>query len=188
MNRLHHWYCRSAHWRSTLEQLLPWALAGVPVGDHLLELGSGPGLVTPMLAARTTRVTAIDTDPTAVAALLRRTAGGVGIVRGDATGLPFAAGTFSAVVAFTMLHHIPTAALQQQLFREVSRTLRPGGVFVGMDARFSLGLWLFHLGDTFAPLAPDTTGPCLAAAGFRDIAIDVRKGYFRFCARSSTWG
>ena len=144
-------------------------------------------MVTPMLAARTTRVTAIDNDPAAVAALCRRTAGGVGIVRGDATNLPFAAGTFSAVIACTMLHHVPTVALQHRLFSEVARTLRPGGVFVGVDARFSLGLWLFHLGDRWAPLVPDTIGPRLAAAGFRDIVVDVKSRYFRFCARASTW-
>jgi hypothetical protein len=34
-----------------------------------------------------------------------------GLVRGDAIDLPFATGSFSAVVAFTMLHHIPTMAL-----------------------------------------------------------------------------
>jgi SAM-dependent methyltransferase len=184
MNRLHHWYCQSAHWRSTLEKLLPWALAGVSIGDHLLELGPGPGLVTPMLAARTPRLTAIDNDPVAVAAL-RHTEGRVGIVRGDAARLPFAAGTFSAVAAFTMLHHIPTAGLQEQLFREVFRTLRPGGVFVAVDAPFSLALRLFHLGDTFTPLSRNTVGPRLSAAGFTDIAIDARSGYLRLRARVS---
>ena len=185
MNRLHHLYCRTAHWRSTLEQLVPWALADVDLGDRVLELGPGPGRVMPLLTSRlgTTRITAIDNDAASITALRRQKAA-LDLVRGDATELPFAISSFSAVIAFTMLHHIPTRDLQQQLFREVSRTLRPGGVFVGMDARFSVGLWLFHLGDTCSFIPPDEAGPRLAAAGFVDIAIERRPGFFRFRARS----
>jgi len=59
-------------------------------------------------------------------------------------------------------------------------------VFVGVDVRSSLGLWLIHCGDTWRPLAPETVGPHLAAAGFLEIAIDVRPGYFRFFGHSHT--
>jgi len=183
MNRLHDFYCRSGHWRSTLEQLVSWAIAGVDLGAHVLELGPGQGLVMPLLRSRTTRVTAIDKAPSAIRALGCQP--GVGLVRGDATDLPFAAGTFSAVVAFTMLHHIPTKALQQQLFREVFRILQPGGVFVAVDPQFSFGLWLFHLGDTYASIPPDAAAFRLASAGFRNIVVERRPGFFRFCAHSS---
>src|SRR5438128_10316662 len=38
MNRFHRLYCRSSHWRRTVrERLLPWALAGVHLGETLLE-------------------------------------------------------------------------------------------------------------------------------------------------------
>ncbi len=73
----------------------------------------------PLLKSRTRRVIAIDNDAFAIAALRHQPA--LGLVRGDAIHLPVATSSFSAVVAFTMLHHIPTAALQQRLFREVSR-------------------------------------------------------------------
>lgn len=131
--------------------------------------------MTPMLAARTTRITGIDLDPIA------------GGVRGDATQLPFSAGTFSAVVAFSMLHHIPAGALQDRLFREVVRVLRPGGAFVGVDVRFSVRLWLFQAGDTFVPIEPATLASRLTAAGFadREMAIDERSGFFRFRVRSA---
>jgi ubiquinone/menaquinone biosynthesis C-methylase UbiE len=33
-----------------------------------------------------------------------------------------------------MLHHIPTAAQQDQAFAEVARVLRPGGTFAGTDS------------------------------------------------------
>src|SRR5689334_5481452 len=123
MNRLHNLYCRSAHWRSTLEHLVRWAVADVELGEHVLELGPGNRPVMPLLNSRTRRVTAIENDALAIAVLRHQPA--LGLVRGDAIDLPFATSSFSAVVAFTMPHHIPTAALQQRLFREVLRTLRP---------------------------------------------------------------
>lgn len=182
MNRLHRWYCGSASWRTSLERLVPWALADAVLGEHLLDLGPGSGLAMPLLASRTPRVTAIDLDSSALAAVRRSPS--LSLVRGDATSLPFASGTFSAVLAFTMLHHIPTRELQQQLFRDVLRTLRPGGVFVGLDARVSLGLRLFHLGDIWFPLSPDEAGPRLASVGFEEIEIECRPRFFRFCARA----
>ena len=131
---------------------------------------------------RSARVTAIDHDPSTVGAL--HGLSGVNVVCGDAAQLPFATGTFSAAVAFTMLHHMPTEDRQQRLFREAFRALRPGGVFVGVDPRFSLGLWLFHIRDTCLPIAPNAVGPRLAAAGFEAISIDVELGYVKFCARA----
>jgi hypothetical protein len=83
-----------------------------------------------------------------------------------------------------MLHHIPTAALQQHLFREVSRTLRPDGLFVGVDVRSSLALQLFHLGDTYCAIAADEAGERLASAGFQDVTIERRPRVFRFRARA----
>jgi SAM-dependent methyltransferase len=180
MNWLHRHYCSSSHWRRTLDGLVPWALDGVSLGDHVLELGPGPGQVTPMLLSRRARVTCIDRDPTMVDAFRLQRIGGAAIVRGDGTILPFAIATFSAVVAFTMLHHLPTAALQDRLFHEAFRALRPGGVFVGMDPRTSVGLRLVHLGDNCVPVEPETIGLRLAAAGFHDIAVQARSRYVRF--------
>lgn len=182
MKRLHACYCRSRHWRSTLDRLVPWALADVDLGDHVLELGPGHVPTIPLLRSRTRRVTAIDTDA-AIARL--RCQPGLGLVRGDAASLPFATGTFSAVVAFTMLHHIPTAELQQQLFREVYRTLTPGGVFVGTDARLSLSLWLFHLGETCACIPPDEAAARFASAGFTNIVVERQARFFSFRAHAS---
>lgn len=161
---------------------MPWGLARLDLGDHVLELGPGAGLVTRPLAMQSARVTAIDRDPSAVDAV--HGLAGVNVVCGDAAHLPFATGTFSAVVAFTTLHHIPTEGQQQCLFREASRALRPGGVFVGVDPRFSVALWLFHIRDTCVPIAPNAVGPRLVAAGFEHISVDVKAGYLRFCART----
>jgi SAM-dependent methyltransferase len=56
--------------------------------------------------------------------------------------MPFADGSFTGVVAFTMLHHVSTMAAQDSLFSEARRVLRPGGVFAGFDGVDSL---LFQL-------------------------------------------
>src|SRR6516165_7436715 len=50
MNRLHRWYCRSSRWKRTLDNnILPWALSGIQLGEQVLEVGPGPGLTTDWL-------------------------------------------------------------------------------------------------------------------------------------------
>lgn len=97
--------------------------------------------------------------------------------------MTFSSGAFDSVVCLTMLHHLPSAALQDRLFREVARVLRPGGVFVGADALSSLSLRLFHLFDTLLPVEPETLPERLAQAGFSDIAVESGERAFRFRAR-----
>ena len=113
MNWFHRQVCRSGRWRRRVEgELLPWALQGVELGDDVLEIGPGPGVTTDLLRGRTRRLTALEVDAAAAAALRQRLNGsGVRVVHGDGVATPFADGSFSSVVAFTMLHHVPTAAL-----------------------------------------------------------------------------
>jgi SAM-dependent methyltransferase len=180
MNRLHRWYCRSDRWSRTVEQaLLPWALDGVDLGDAVLELGPGPGVTTRLLAARAPALTAVEID----GALAERLRGkGFDVVRGDATRLPFDDATFSAVVCFTMLHHLPDPAAQDRLFAEARRVLRPGGVFAGSDSRVSLRFRLYHVADTMTPVDPAALPARLTTAGFTDVRTSVNPRAFRFRA------
>src|ERR1700687_3698161 len=140
-------------------ELLPWALQGVELGDEVLEIGPGPGVTTDLLRGRTRRLTALEMDAAAAAALQKRLAGRSGrAVRGDGAAMPFADGSFSGVVAFTMLHHVPSAMLQDRLLAEARRVLRPGGVFAGFDGVGSFLFRLIHLGDTYTPVDPGTFG------------------------------
>jgi SAM-dependent methyltransferase len=184
MNWFHRQVCRSGRWRRRVEgQLLPWALQGVDLGDDVLEVGPGPGVTTDLLRGRTRRLTALETDAAAAAALQKRLNGsGVGVVHGDGSAMPFADGSFSGVVAFTMLHHVPTASLQDRLLAEARRVLRPGGVFAGFDGVASFLFRLIHLGDTYTPVDPDTLGPRLEAAGFADVVVERGRARFRFRA------
>ncbi len=96
--------------------------------------------------------------------------------------MPFPDGSFSGVVALTMLHHIATVALQDQLFREAWRVLRSGGVFVGFDGIGSFLFRLIHLGDTYNPVELSTIGQRLATAGFAGVVVERVSARFRFRA------
>jgi SAM-dependent methyltransferase len=183
MNTFHRWYCRTGHWRRTVEErLLPWALAGVDLGPDVLEIGPGPGVTTDALAHRIPRLTALEIDATLATALRRRHAA-VRVVEGDATALPFPDGSFSGAVAFTMLHHVPSPEAQDRLLGEVHRVLRPGGLFAGSDSTPSLVFRLAHFRDTMQLVDPDGFAERLARAGFRDPEVRTARGAFRFRAR-----
>jgi SAM-dependent methyltransferase len=185
MNRLHRWYCRSSAWRETVSTaLLPWVLRGIDLGDDVLEVGPGPGITTDVLRSRTSRLTCVEIDVGLAGALARRLRGtNVAVVHGDATRLPFPDGRFSAVVSCTMLHHVPSPALQDRLLAEGRRVLRPGGILVGSDSRTSTVFRLFHLFDTLVPVDPQRLPARLAAAGYAEVRVDVERRAFRFRAR-----
>ncbi len=89
---------------------------------------------------------------------------------------------FSGATCFSMLHHVPSEALQNQLFAEVARVVRPGGLFVASDSLPSDDLLAFHEGDTYVPLDPEGVPDRLARAGFAD--VDVRVNEFGWAARA----
>jgi SAM-dependent methyltransferase len=183
MNWFHRQVCRSGRWRRRVRGLLPWALQGVELGDDVLEIGPGPGVTTDLLRGRTRRLTALEVDAEIAAALEKRLDGsGAHVVHGDGAAMPFADGAFSGVVAFTMLHHVPSAAMQDRLLAEARRVLRPGGVFAGFDGTDSFLFRLIHLGDTYTPVDPDTFGRRLEAAGFAEVAVERGWARFRFRA------
>lgn len=110
----------------------------------------------------------------------------VEVVCVDATRMPFEDGTFSGAVALTMLHHVPSPALQDRLLAEARRVVAPGGWFAGYDSRSSLPFRLLHLFDTMVLVAPHTFGVRLQAAGFADVSVDIEPEGFRFRARVPT--
>lgn len=183
MNRVHHWICGSQRWQRNLEQnLLPWVLDDVDMGANVLELGPGPGLTTALLASRCAHLTAIEPD-TGLAARLRHSRRDVDVVQGDGALLPFQAGAFSTVVAFTMLHHMPSAESQDRLFREARRILAPDGCFAGSDSLSSLLFRALHAWDTCVPVPPESLVARLREAGFSEAAVEVRQRSLRFVAR-----
>ncbi len=176
--------CASAEWAELVERvLLPWALDSRGPGDEVLEVGAGPGLVTDALRRRVPRLVAVELDGPLADALRRRLAGtNVEVVRADAGALPFSGGRFSAVACFTMLHHLPTAATQDQVLRELRRVLRPGGFLFGTDGMDTASRRALHQDDVFVPVPPDELAGRLRAAGFSDPEVEVSGDRFRFLA------
>lgn len=185
MNRIHRWYCKSDHWRRTVEnRIVPWALDAIDLGDAALEVGPGPGVTTEWLRHRIDRLECLEIDPALSEALrcrFRET--NVSVRCGDATAMPYEDSSFASVVCFTMLHHIPAPELQERFFGEAHRVLRPGGIFAGVDSLASILMSFFHIQDTLTLVSPDTLVQRLASAGFIDTRVDVGPGRFRFSAR-----
>ena len=173
MNEGHERLCSSPEWGEYLAtEVLPDVLAGVDLGDRLLEVGPGFGLATDVLRTKVPHVTAVEIDPDYAARLAARfTGGNVRVVEGDATEMDFPDGVFTAAASFTMLHHVPTAELQDRLFAEVARVLAPGAAFIGSDSLDSPGFRAFHAGDTCVPVDPAELAARLAAAGFSPVRV-----------------
>lgn len=184
MNLYHRRYCRSEEWANALDQfILPSVLRDVDLGDNLLEVGPGPGLTTDLLRQRVSRMTAIEIEKGPAEKLAARLTGtNVTVVNGDATAMPFEDATFSGAVSLTMLHHVPSAALQDRLLAEVARVLKPGATFAGCDSTVSFRFRVYHLFDTMVLVDSATFAGRLERAGFRDVVVTPGARRFRWRA------
>jgi SAM-dependent methyltransferase len=175
MNRRHLEFCASPEWADIVEnEILPWAVGDLELGDDVLEVGSGPGLTTDVLRRRVPRLTAVEIDPDLADSLKERLRdSNVQVVQADATRLPLKSDRFSAATSFAMLHHVPSRELQDRLLAELCRVLRPGGLLVGSDAVDTGELDEFHRGDTYVPCNPDDMPARLRTAGFRHVRVEL---------------
>ena len=183
MNLCHRLCCSSNRWaREVEDHLLPSVLAGVDLGDNTLEIGPGYGAFLRVLIGKTAKLTAIEIDTPMAQRLQQRYGERARIINGDGTDTGLPPNEFSSVVSFTMLHHVPTAELQDRLFAEASRVLRPGGVFAGSDGVPSVLFRILHFRDTCNPIPPQTLPDRLRAAGFADVDVEVGAGRQRWRA------
>jgi ubiquinone/menaquinone biosynthesis C-methylase UbiE len=175
MNENHARVCTSPEWAEHLQKdVLTVLTASVDLGKEMLEIGPGPGAATEWLRHKVARLTAVEIDETAAAELAARYAGtNVEIVVGSAAELSYPDDSFDSAGCFTMLHHVPTVALQNKILAEAFRVLRPGGVLIGSDSLASTGLHEFHEGDTYNPVEPSSLLPRLQTLGFGKITITV---------------
>jgi SAM-dependent methyltransferase len=185
VNETHLRYLASPQWAAAVrDELLPWVLGPEDLGDDCLEVGPGPGVTTDLLRARAGRLTAVELDPALAGTLADRLAGtNVDVVNADATSMPFETDRFSGAICLTMLHHVPSAALQDRLFAEVARVLRPGASLLGSDSIEAPEVRAGHDGDIFVPVDPDQLGRRLVAAGFEQPQVETKGTRVRFAAR-----
>jgi len=167
-----------------VDQVLHDVLDGVDLGGRVLEIGPGPGLVTAALIEYgVADLTTVEIDSRAAERLRGRFGSSVAVHTGSASDLPLADGSIDVVVCCTMLHHVPTAAEQDDILSECRRVLAPGGMLVGSDSKTSLRLRIFHLWDTHNPVDPTGLEARLAGAGFERVLVtDFDK---RFLFRAS---
>lgn len=190
MNENHDRVCPTPEWAEYLHtEVLPQVTDGVDLGAAMLEIGPGPGASTEWLRHRVDRLIALELERPAAAALTERFADApnVEIHTGDATQIPWPEDSFDSVACFTMLHHVPTVALQNQVLSEIFRVLRPGGTLVGSDSVHSVELHHFHEGDVYNPIDPGTMYTRLQTIGFDHIALAVDYA-MRFRASKPTVG
>lgn len=111
---------------------------GVTAGN-VLDIGTGPGLIPIMLAARVPglRLTGVDlSEPMLQKA--RNAVEQAGLADrlefrvGDAKSLPFSKQSFDLVLCNSLLHHLPAPLA---LLNEISRVSKPGGAILLRDLR-----------------------------------------------------
>ncbi len=109
-----------------VEQILPLAARWLAGADVVLDVGCGEGQVA-RLARAGGASTVVGVDPTwAQVEEAARRGGDVAYARAGAAALPFASGSFDAVVACLVFEHITDV---DEAIAEVARVLRPGGRF-----------------------------------------------------------
>lgn len=104
---------------------------------HVLDVGTGTALIPIELCNRhpSARITAIDMAEHMLALGNRNVASAgwaarIELQQVDAKRLPFAAGSFAAVISNSIVHHIPEPA---GVLGEMSRALQPGGLLFVRD-------------------------------------------------------
>jgi SAM-dependent methyltransferase len=140
--------------------------AGVVRGTRVLDVATGPGYAAAAAAARGASAVGIDIAE-AMLALARRRAPGVDFRRASAEELPFADGSFDAVVGNLAVLHL---GRPERAAAEFARVLRPGG-------RVALTVWDVPARSPFPGVLFDAVAAAGAAA-----PPDVPAGppFFRF--------
>jgi 2-polyprenyl-6-hydroxyphenyl methylase/3-demethylubiquinone-9 3-methyltransferase len=105
---------------------------GALAQQEILEIGSGGGLICDDLARREAVMVGLDPSSGALATARKHAQeSGLGqnihYVQGSAEAMPFADGSFSAIVCLDVLEHVRDL---KATIREIARVLAPGGVFV----------------------------------------------------------
>lgn len=171
MNLVHRKLCSSQKWAAMIARVLPAWLARHDLGDDVLEIGPGFGATTSVLLDVVPELTVLEIDHASTELLRAKFGDRARVAEGSGAQMPFDTGRFSAVVCFTMLHHVPTNALQDAIFGEAARVLRPGGTYCGTDSQLSFRFRLLHLGDTMNVVDPATLPQRLRTAGFEQVQV-----------------
>src|ERR1700737_425116 len=185
MNSFENWFCASGLWRYVTERKwLPWLLEEMDLGEHVLEVGAGPGAATAELARRARSVTSLEYSHDFCVKLHAKSDAAC-IVQGDASVLPFESQTFTSAIAVLVLHHLRSSGEQDRAFAEIFRVLKPDGVFVALEIQDGWLTRVAHFSSTFVPVSIDGLNSRLRAAGFSNGSVNNHRGAIRMRAQRS---
>ena len=130
-----HWWSDEIRWVRTLKNRVPGRLSWFDrqidwQGTRVLDLGCAGGFMAEALARRGAEVTGIDPAEQAIAAARAHARDGgleISYDVGVGEALPYADGSFDAVVCVDVLEHVQDL---DQVLAEVARCLPPGGMFL----------------------------------------------------------
>lgn len=96
---------------------------GVRIGERLLDVGTGTGVVAEAAVARGATVTAVDAEPS-MALAARARVPQADVLQAVLPGLPVEAGAFDVAVANFVVNHV---GRPRDAVAELRRVVRPGG-------------------------------------------------------------
>ena len=162
------------------------AAIGASPGEHILDVGCGPGFYCAELLEEVGPkggVVGVDRSPQMLALAARRCEGHANVEfrEGDATSLPVQDAGFDAALCVQVLEYVPDVAAA---LAELRRTLRPGGRVVVWDVDWAtvswhsadparmqrvLGAWDEHL---VHPSLPARLAAAMTSAGFEEVEME----------------
>ena len=151
------------------------ALQGLDIkaDTAILDLCCGAGQTTKFLVRYSEQVTGLDISPVALNKA-KKNVPEANYVEGLAQDLPFADDFFDLVHTSVALHEMTTSELEQ-IFKEVYRVLKPGGIFTFIDLHqptnllfvpgLAIFIWLFET-ETARKLLKTDLPQMLSLVGF----------------------
>lgn len=173
----------SAHWRTAGGVMRPGGLeltrhllerARLHDGARVLDLGCGHGAATDFLARRGFQVVGMDPSP-AILKDARERYPHLTFVRGDATSIPVADGTFDAVLLECVLSAVPTG----EALAECARVTSAQGRLLISD--------VYSLDSGSGPLSRAWWELRLASGGFRRACFEDRTRSLQDFAAQLLW-
>lgn len=140
----HHASVLRSHNNRNVDNSAQYLLPELHAGRSLLDVGSGPGMITADLAARLApgRVTAVEATVEALALtqaeVERQGLTNVETVVGDVHALALPDNSFDIVHAHQLLQHVADPV---QALREMRRVCKPGGIVAARDADYAGFIW-----------------------------------------------